>query len=120
MQLCLYFLTTFFKKNICADNAEHLLPMLFKFSDILDKESPQLFCPSNQTNITESGQATTVSAWTNPIATDNSNVEPNITCFRNSEKQFKLGYAHVHCIAEDKSGNIAECDFIIDVKGKHS
>ena len=86
---------------------------------ILDFITPSYkVCPPNQTNITEPGQRTAAVSWSDPIATDNSNQEPETTCDPKSGTKFPIGQSKVHCTAEDKSGNKAECNFFVDVKGK--
>ena len=96
--------------------------MLSMFQYIIyipDNESPRFeFCPSNQTDFAEPRQDTAVVAWSNPIATDNSDKEPFITCNPKSGTRFLIGQRNVHCTAEDKSGNKAECIFYVDIKGK--
>lgn len=83
-----------------------------------DKEPPRFeFCPSTRTNTTEPGQAAAVVAWEDPKATDNSNLEPNVTCDSKTGTPFPIGQTKVNCIAEDKSGNRGECNFYVNVKG---
>ena len=76
------------------------------------------FCPLNKTKTTKNNQATAVVYWEDPIAIDNSNQEPNITCDPKPGSTFEIGETKVHCNAEDKSGNIAKCNFFVDVTDK--
>ena len=95
-----------------------LIPCVHVF-EILDFVIPQYeFCPANQTSITEPGQDTAVVVWSEPIATDNSNKEPDITCNPKSGTRFPIGKTMVNCTAEDNSGNKAECSFFVDIRGK--
>ena len=77
-------------------------------------ESPVfVFCPQNQTHPTEPGKV----AWNDPSVIDNSNQEPNITCIPKSGTRLPIGQTNVTCTAQDKSGNMAECNFVVDVQG---
>ena len=81
-------------------------------------ESPVfVFCPQTQTPPTQLGQATAVVVWGEPTATDNSGQEPNITCIPKSETRLPIGQTNVNCTAQDKSGNMAKCNFVVDVQG---
>ena len=81
-------------------------------------ESPVfVLCPQNQTHPTEPEQATAVVVWNDPEAVDNSNQEPNITCIPKSGTRFPIGRTNVNCAAQDESGNMAKCNFEVDVQG---
>ena len=73
-----------------------------------------------QTNITEPGQDRATLSWSYPIATDNSNQEPSISCDSRPGSTFPIGQTQVHCTAEDASGNSAKCEFDVKVIGKQS
>ena len=51
------------------------------------------------------------------MAVDNSNQEPNITCIPKSGTRLPIGQTYVNCIAQDKSGNMARCNFAVDIQG---
>ena len=84
----------------------------------LDMESPVfVFCPQNQTHPTERGRATAVVVRNYPKAVDNSNQKPNITCIPKSGTRLPIGQINVNCSAQDKSDNMAKCNFVVDVQG---
>ena len=87
----------------------------------LDTESPVFkMCPQYQIQPivpTAPEQAAGVVVWDDPKAVDNSNQEPIITCIPMSGKRLPVGQMNVNCTAQDKSGNTAECNFIVDVQG---
>ena len=81
-------------------------------------ESPVFrFCPQNQIYDTEPGRATAVVVWNDPYVIDNSNQEPNITCIPASGTSLPIWRTYVNCTAQDKSGNMAKCNFAVDVQG---
>ena len=61
---------------------------------------------------------TAVAVWRQPIATDNSDKEPDVTCNPKSGTRFPIGKTIVNCTAADSSGNKAECNFFVDVEGE--
>ena len=82
-------------------------------------ESPVFrVCPQNQIYDTELGRATAVVVWNDPNAVDNSNQEPIITCIPKSGTRLPIGRRYVNCKAQDESGNMAECNFVVNVQGK--
>ena len=56
--------------------------------------------------------------WSAPVATDNSEMTPNVTCNPENGSQFVIGKTEVNCTAVDKAGNQATCSFSIDILGK--
>ena len=85
---------------------------------ILDTESPLFeLCPSNQTHFTELGQATALVVWNDPKAVDNCSQKPNITCIPKSGTRLPIGRTNVTCTAQDKSNNMAKCNFEVGVQG---
>ena len=88
------------------------------FFHFLDMESPVFkFCPQNQNHPTEPGQSTALVVWNDPKAVDNSNQKPNITCIPKTETRLPIGQTNVICTAQDKSGNMGKCNFVVDIQG---
>ena len=88
------------------------------FFHFLDMESPVFeFCPQNQTHSTELQQSTAVVVWGDLTVIDNSKQEPNIKCIPKSGTRFPIGQTNVNCSAQDKSGNMAKCNFEVEVQG---
>ena len=85
-----------------------------------DKEQPKIACPTNHTQETDLGQPTAVVVWEAPNATDNSNETVNVSCFPTSGSKFGIGQREVECKAEDKSGNIATCQFHVNITGMYA
>ena len=93
----------------------------FYFNQIVisDNESPRFeVCPATKTVSTEPGQATAVFTLGDIKAIDNSNQEPNITCVPSFGSVLPMGQTNVQCQAADKSDNLAECNFVLDVVGQ--
>ena len=85
---------------------------------LTDTQAPTLICPPNETIATGLNQPTALVAWTDPVATDNSHLTPNVTCSAENGSQFEIGETEVKCKALDEAGNQANCSFIVDVVGK--
>ena len=85
---------------------------------LTDTQAPTLICPSNETIATGPNQPTAMATWTAPVATDNSNLIPNVTCSAENGSRFEIGKTEVMCKALDQAGNQANCSFIVDVVGK--
>ena len=82
-----------------------------------DTEAPSLICPPNQTTETDFSKPTAVMVWTDPEATDNSELTPTVTCNAENGSRFEIGETEVLCQAVDQAGNLAICLFTVDVKG---
>ena len=87
---------------------------------ISDNESPRFDnCPAGSyRRNTESGQDTAVARWPFIVATDNSGEEPYMICNPREGTRFAIGKTDVNCSAEDKSGNVASCNFPVRITGK--
>ena len=85
---------------------------------LTDIQAPTLTCPSNETIATGPNQPTAMATWTAPVATDNSNLTPNVTCSAENGSRFEIGETEVKCKAVDEAGNQANCSFIVHVIGK--
>ena len=64
------------------------------------------------------GLATAVVTWTEPTASDNSQLEVTLEPSIPSGSAFDLGKTAVKYLATDKAGNISECTFQVTVQGK--
>ena len=85
---------------------------------ITDIEDPIIQCPANRYVNTNVNEATAVAVWAEPVASDNSGKSPNVSCSMESGTQFVIGQTEVICQARDGSGNQANCNFTVEVKGK--
>ena len=54
-----------------------------------------------------------------PLATDNVDESPNVTCSHNTGDVFDHGVTLVTCTAVDQSGNQVTCSFYVTVLGKN-
>ncbi|XP_072022982.1 hyalin-like [Amphiura filiformis] len=83
----------------------------------IDNEAPAFeHCPASLiTRNTDPGQPTAMINWGNPIAIDNSDGIPTITCNYKSGANFTIGETAVNCVAVDASGNSKECQFRVRV-----
>lgn len=77
-------------------------------------------CPSD-VRASIGANSTALLNWTEPVALDNSNVEPNVTVFppgisppHNFNETTVVKYT-----ARDASGNKDECSFKVILEGKH-
>ncbi|XP_072041651.1 uncharacterized protein [Amphiura filiformis] len=87
------------------------------YIDVKDNEDPVLeSCLANQTTNTDPGQPTAMVLWQGPIATDNSGLNPTVTCDPASGTDFAIGITNVTCTALDGFGNVNNCSFYVDVK----
>ena len=66
--------------------------------------------------ITDPGLSTALTTWTEPTATDNSNVY-TMTSSHDSGSSFPIGITTVTYTAVDEAGNIATYSFNVSVKG---
>ena len=84
-----------------------------------DTHPPQFkSCPSTLSNYTRPDESTGLVMWKVPEATDNSGIDPVITC--NSQKNlFTIGRTEIVCEAVDESSNRAKCYFVVNIIGKH-
>ena len=86
---------------------------------ITDVEDPTIHCPANQTLETIVNGPTAVANWADLEAYDNSEQPPTILCSVGPEIHFAIGQTKVICQALDGSGNHADCNFTVKVKGKN-
>ena len=84
---------------------------------IEDLEAPKFNVCKNITERTDPGMATALVIWTGPVATDNSGIDPNITCEPSSGYNFSIGTNNVTCNATDNNGNTATCTFDVTIIG---
>ena len=61
--------------------------------------------------------STATVVWDGPVATDNSQLAPIVTCDMENGSKFEIGKNEVVCQALDEAGNLAICSFYVDVKG---
>ncbi|XP_072017521.1 uncharacterized protein [Amphiura filiformis] len=82
--------------------------------DVKDNEAPSLaHCPDQAIN-TSLGSLTSMTAWEEPMATDNSGHTPTVTCDPPSGTvNFSNGQKHVTCTAVDEYGNQESCSFYV-------
>ena len=83
-----------------------------------------LKCPGNVVTNTSKGKPTSSIAW-RVHATDNSvEVDPNaeieVRSSHQSGQGLPIGHNVIRVTATDQAGNVATCDFEIEVKGKVS
>ncbi|XP_072041370.1 hyalin-like [Amphiura filiformis] len=87
------------------------------YVDVKDNGDPVLeSCPANQTTNTDPGQPTAMIVWQEPIATDNSGLNPTVKCDPASGTDFVIGKTNVTCTALDGFGNANNCSFYVHVK----
>ena len=77
-----------------------------------------MICPTNQTVATDLNKSTAMVVWTAPVANDNSELIPTVTCNAENGSKFEIGETEVVCYAIDQVGNQANCSFIVNVVGK--
>ncbi len=79
-----------------------------------DTENPQITCPSDVLQSTDSGVCNAVVTYSNPMVTDNC---PGVVsnCTPASGSTFSKGVATVTCTATDTSSNSAQCTFTVTV-----
>ncbi|XP_070536967.1 hyalin-like [Ptychodera flava] len=84
---------------------------------VLDSESPIFTnCSDNITTTTDQGQAWANVSWTEPEASDNSGVTPQVVSTYEPGSHFSIGYTSVTYTATDDDGNQAECTFVVHVQ----
>ncbi|XP_072017253.1 hyalin-like [Amphiura filiformis] len=82
-----------------------------------DMEAPVISgCPKNEAMNTDPGKPFVVVSWTNPTATDNSEVPSEVYCNPASGTNFAIGLTNVTCVATDGDSNIATCSFSVFVE----
>ncbi|XP_022103968.1 sushi, von Willebrand factor type A, EGF and pentraxin domain-containing protein 1-like isoform X2 [Acanthaster planci] len=85
---------------------------------IIDNEKPVFaWCPSSFSKEAPSGKDSLVITWSDPMATDNSGVNPTIDCQPASGNQFSIGDKLVTCTASDSAGNQEQCSFTVTIMG---
>ena len=82
-----------------------------------DTEAPKVICPPIQRSETDPRKSTSMVVWTTPLAMDNSELIPTVTCNKPNGSQFEIGATEVMCQAVDRVGNQATCSFLVDVAG---
>ena len=86
----------------------------------LDSQPPSfgVSCPrSPLLAYAERDKFTALVNWTEPVATDNSGVAPNVTSNYQSPQRFSQGTHVITYAAVDQSGNKATCTFTVKVRG---
>ncbi|XP_072016885.1 uncharacterized protein [Amphiura filiformis] len=84
--------------------------------EVEDNEDPVLAsCPRNLTTNRDLAQPTALVVWQDPVATDNANDSPNVTCYPPSGTNFPIRHTRVTCTAWDEYGNSDSCTFYVDV-----
>ncbi|KAJ8021035.1 Hyalin [Holothuria leucospilota] len=84
------------------------------FVNIIDNERPVMTCPADIVVDTDPGQSTGNVTWSSPNATDNSGQNVSLS----SDLQpgnYEIDQNVVTYTGEDKSGNTAQCSFIVTV-----
>ncbi|XP_071956988.1 uncharacterized protein [Antedon mediterranea] len=83
---------------------------------VLDLEKPYfIYCPSDISIGTDDGLYTAVVNWTQPSASDNSQIPPTITSDHNTGDVFLFSTTTVTFRAIDEAANFVLCQFEIDV-----
>ncbi|XP_070537269.1 hyalin-like [Ptychodera flava] len=80
-----------------------------------DNEDPNIICPEDIQNKTETAKPTAVVYWPELNATDNSG-SVNVTCTHQQGNEFFIGSTNVYCNATDPSGNWNTCNFTITIR----
>ena len=76
-------------------------------------------CPGDQHATTDNGNATGTVSWTEPTATDNSELV-NVTSTHHPGDSFQIGTTTVTYTAIDPSSNMAKCIFSVVITGSFS
>ena len=85
-----------------------------------DNEAPNItFCPGDQHATTDNGSPTGTVSWTEPTATDNSELV-NVMSTHHPGDSFQIGTTTVTYTAIDPSSNMANCTFSVVVTGSFS
>ncbi|XP_070547324.1 hyalin-like [Ptychodera flava] len=87
------------------------------FTVIVYDPIPTVFigCPSDLYEFTPENEATAIANWTEPMVTDNSGIEPNVSVDALNGDRFPIGITVVIYTANDESYNTATCAFVINV-----
>ncbi|XP_038062206.1 adhesion G-protein coupled receptor G4-like [Patiria miniata] len=86
---------------------------------VIDNENPVFaFCPSSFSRDTSPGLDYSLVMWSDPIASDNSGLDPTIDCQPANGNDFRIGDQRVSCVASDGAGNQQECSFVVTVNDK--
>ncbi|XP_038066602.1 uncharacterized protein LOC119736659 [Patiria miniata] len=75
-------------------------------------------CPSDRTKVADPRSMETMVTWSDPTATDSTNVAPTVQCTPASGTDFTIGQTPVTCTATDAAGNMAtpDCTFTVTVE----
>ncbi|XP_022111822.1 uncharacterized protein LOC110991038 [Acanthaster planci] len=99
-----------------TDSSSNKHACQFKIT-VQDKEKPKITCPADMTNESpDQGQSYATITYQSPEATDNSGINPSVSCDKKQGQQFPVGSAKVTCTAVDKAGNSETCSFMVVVK----
>ncbi|KAJ8041635.1 Hyalin [Holothuria leucospilota] len=77
---------------------------------------PMVTCPPDQTLSAGEFTNQAVATWSEPVATDDSNLPVTVTCTPPSGSTFDVGTNPVTCIAVDNNGNTDICTFTVTVQ----
>ena len=80
---------------------------------------PNLVCPANHMEQTNTNQSTAMIVWEDPKATDSGGSLLEATCKPVSGSEFPIGSKKVVCKTVDKELRKALCTFEIIIKGKY-
>lgn len=86
---------------------------------IADREPPQLTCPDDIVVDTIPGTSHSRASWTRPTATDNSG-RTVILKDPGTDGVFIYGISYRTYSMQDGTGNLANCTFSIQVRGKNT
>ena len=82
-----------------------------------DTEPPAAKCPNNLNIETDPGNDTAVVTWTHAPVIDNSRIDVQLICDRKNGSHFPIWDTLVTCTVVDNFGNIAQCQFTVNVSG---
>ena len=84
---------------------------------LADDEAPTLICV-NATSNTDSGLNSSSTVVLNPTASDNVDMDLQVTCSHTSNDTFHVGQTIVNCSSTDVAGNTGTCFLFVTVTGK--
>ena len=102
---------------VCTYQICTFILLSYVFFASTDNEPPQIIdCPSDITIIVSPGETSATATWVAPTATDNDGIKTFISNYE-SPHVFNLGNREVVYVANDNTGNFADCSFVVTVTG---
>ncbi|MCI0746774.1 MAG: HYR domain-containing protein, partial [Verrucomicrobia subdivision 3 bacterium] len=82
---------------------------------VSDNQPPSITCPANMNVGAASGQNSVVINFASPVANDNCDASPSVTCAPSPGSAFGIGDTTVTCVATDMAGNSSSCAFTVTI-----